>query len=467
MNLKKLLENFPFAVEIKGKSDVGILGLSDHSKNVGPGFVFFARRGKNYDGNEYVEEAYLAGARVIVSDMYNPFLSKEVTQVIVPDITLAACRFSDVFFELPADKLYTIGITGTAGKTTTTCLIRHLYGSDRPLAMSTTIERRIGELSFPSSLTTPNQIELQKFFFDAAARQMYGAVLEVTSHSLMQNRLGSVRFDQALFLNLSPEHLDFHHTMDAYFAAKQRLLDALKPGAAIIYNADCPYMRTMKREGAFSFGSDPGCDLSGKVVQESEEGVEFILSYSGNRYEGKAPLIGAFNFSNVMAALSSALISGYALETLLSRLMSFEAPRGRLERVPNTKGTIFVDYAHKPEALREVLLSLGKLRKRRLIVLFGCGGDRDRQKRPVMGKVAEELADVVIVTSDNPRRESPKAIIDEILMGMSGHNAIVIEDRRAAILKGVHMMEEGDILLIAGRGHARQQQVHGNMIPLD
>lgn len=464
VRLRKLIEKIP-DLEVRGSQEVLITGLTSHSQKVAPGNLFVAKKGSGDDGNRYVLEALAAGATATLSDIYDPFLP--ITQIISPNVSKVEALLAATFFHFPAKELPIIGVTGTAGKTSTTYLARSLLekgGISTGLVGG--VESIVGESRYPSSLTTPDVITNHKLLREMVDGGCKAALFEVTSHALMQGRVGEIDFTIALFTNFSQDHLDYHQTMEAYFAAKNRLFQGLGKESLAILNGDEPICKKIETKArVFTYGIREEADLRATQVLFSPKGSRFQVTYRGKELPCATSLLGTGNVYNILAALSIGLEMGISLEEGIETLGRPPLIPGRLERIKNgLKLSVFVDHAHKPNALRT---SLGALEGKERIVVFGCGGDRDREKRPLMGKIASELASQVILTSDNPRSEDPEAIIREILRGIPKETAVEIElDREKAIRRALALTKERDAhLLIAGKGHESEQIFSHHSIP--
>lgn len=470
MKLKLLLKDIP-SVLIKGSKDVEITGICAHSKRVCPGNLFIAKAGKVEDGVRYIPEAIQAGASAILTDIYDPSL-KNITQIIHSDVSSLEGLLAAKFYGFPSQELFMVGITGTNGKTTTSFIVRHLLNKlNKRCGLMGTIENIIGNHHYQTTLTTPDVTTNHKFLREMCLHSCKAAVMEVTSHALDQKRVAYIDYDMAIFTNLTLDHLDYHHTMENYFEAKRKLFlslgkmrDSQKkyPKAAIV-NGDSPWHQKML-EGcsvkAFTYGiENPSSDLRATNMQLAPEGSVFDLRYQEKIVKCQVPLVGRYNVYNCLAALSIGVILGESLECLVDHLKDFAPVSGRLEPVPNTKGMrIYVDFAHTDDALSNVLECLKEFKENRIITIFGCGGDRDKSKRPKMAKAAEEFSDLCIITSDNPRSEDPLTICQEITKGFkNSHSHVVILDRRKAIAHAIKIADKKDIILIAGKGHERHQ----------
>lgn len=474
MKLKKLFKGISVTA-IKGMKDIEITGISSHSKYVVPGNLFIVRKGSKFDGSNFIAEAMEGGAVALLTDMYNPF-HKDIVQVIHPNPKAIEGIIASKFYKNPSQQLFMVGITGTNGKTTCAYLIQHMFNSlNFSCGLMGTIETVIGSHRKNSINTTSDVITNHKLLRDMIHHKCQASVMEVTSHGLDQGRVENIEFDVAVFTNLTPDHLDYHESIDSYFEAKSKLFSALKmkksPKTAVI-NADSSWGQKIKlRKGVkvLTYGLSETADVQAKDICLEESGIQFTIYYKGESASVNSRLIGRFNVSNLLAAASVGIIRGYPLKLIASVLSLFTAVPGRLERVENSKGySIFVDYAHTEDALKNVLAFLQEFKKGRLVTVFGCGGDRDQSKRPKMGQAVQQLSDIAIVTSDNPRTENPQAIIQDILNGMQLNESVIVElDRKKAIEKAVSLMERDDLLLIAGKGHEKLQIFAHQTIPFD
>jgi UDP-N-acetylmuramoyl-L-alanyl-D-glutamate--2,6-diaminopimelate ligase len=468
MKLKKLFKDIP-SLDVKGSKEVEITGLCNNSKLAAPGHLFIAKRGLTQSGNGFIPEAVAAGAVAVLTDLYDPFLS-HVVQIIHPDVNALEGVLAERFYQYPSHQLLTVGITGTNGKTTTSYLVKHLLDSlEKPCGLIGTIECIVGKNVFPASQTTPDILTNQKLFREMVSVGCQAVTMEVSSHALDQNRVARIDFDAAIFTNLTQDHLDYHKTMEAYALAKSKLFTLLGKEAAdkpypkvAIANADSPWTPMILRECAasvLSYGLTNAADLWAEDILLHPAGTEYMVCYRDQKVRFSSPLIGKFNVYNSLSVFALGVHLGLELSVIASKLRTFKTVPGRLERVVNKKEkNIFVDYAHTDDALKNVLETLREVTSGRILCVFGCGGNRDRIKRPKMGAVAEHLADSLYVTSDNPRQEDPHAIIEEILSGLQEPKKVYVEaDRKKAIQKAIEGMEKDDVLLIAGKGHETYQ----------
>ncbi|MBS0654769.1 MAG: UDP-N-acetylmuramoyl-L-alanyl-D-glutamate--2,6-diaminopimelate ligase [Verrucomicrobia bacterium] len=475
MKLKQLLKQLPkdlAPVEVKGSKEIEITGITANSQQILPGNLFIAKKGATFDGTRFIQEAFKAGAVAALTDMYDPSL-KGLVQIICEDVVRLEAYLAAAFYEHPSDSMWMVGITGTNGKTTTTYAARHiLEACGITCGLIGSIEYIVGKNRYISTLTTPDVCRNHKLLREMRSLGCSAAVCEVSSHALDQGRVAYIHYDVAVVTNLNHEHLDYHGSMESYFQAKARLLQELGSDKVALVNADDPWADRFiaaSRAKVLTFGIENNADIQAKQIQLSVSGSRFIVSYRGEEQSFSIPLVGRFNVYNALAATGVALTRGIHLKDSASALASFPTVSGRLEPVVNPRGLhIFVDHAHKPVALQNVLQTLKEVQAGRIITVFGCGGDRDRQKRPLMAQISEEFSDITIVTSDNPRSESPQAIVDEIVSGFARPQEHIIElDRRKAIRKAVELAKPGDIILIAGKGHETQQIIASRSIDFD
>jgi UDP-N-acetylmuramoyl-L-alanyl-D-glutamate--2,6-diaminopimelate ligase len=472
VTLGELLRRVPQA-RLEGDPALPVTEVHYDSRRVPPGGVFVAIRGTVTDGNRYVDAARKKGAVAIVSERA-PDGAGAWAQV--PDAREALALLSAAALGDPARSLRLVGVTGTNGKTTTTYLIdAALRAAGHAVGLIGTVHYRIGARLVEASRTTPESSDLQGLFKEMVAEGCSHAVLEVSSHSLELKRVHGCAFQVAVFTNLTRDHLDFHGDMDRYFAAKQRLFDTYlaEDGHAVINVDDdrAASLAAVSRGKVWTYGLEKEADVSASGISLSLKGTRFRARTPAGDFDVDTPLIGRFNVENFLAGLTAALALGLAPEAALRGLLTMTGVPGRLERVNAGQDfAVIVDYAHTDDALKNLLETVRELKPRRLITVFGCGGDRDRTKRPLMGAVAARLSDVVIVTSDNPRSEPPEAILDEIQRGMNGNRRgerHMIVDRREAIARALEMAGPGDAVVIAGKGHETYQVLRDRTIPFD
>lgn len=478
MKLNFLLDQL-FRVRTFGPLDVEVTGLTADSRKAGPGILFAALRGESSDGHDFIPQAIANGAAGIMAETDVP-TDYRGTWITVKDTKAALAEAADAFFRKPSDRLPIVGVTGTNGKTTTCFLLQHIITSARgQCGLIGTVKYVVGEgVEEPASHTTPDSITLQRLLRTMVENHCTGAAIEVSSHALMQQRTHGIRFDAAIFTNLTQDHLDYHKTMEAYYDAKARFPEHLvlqgggkKP--ALIVNTDDAAGRRMAREyegklRIVTYGMNVHADFRATQLTATMRGTTFTLEARGRSFLVRMPLIGKFNVYNALGALAAVWSMDLNLRQAVKSLEDAPQVPGRMESVSDNKPfRVFIDYAHTPDALENALRTLRDLSPRRIITVFGCGGDRDRTKRPRMGAVAEAGGSYTILTNDNPRSEDPEAILAEIKAGMRGETNEAIPDRRAAIERAISIAGGGDIVLIAGKGHESGQTVKGVVTPFD
>lgn len=436
--------------------------LRADSLSIRPGEAFIAMKGSVADGHQYITDAVKAGASVVICRQGSCSLNSHATAIEVPDTKTALLKLLPLLYP-EAGTLKLIGITGTNGKTTTTYLLESvLRAAGRDPGVIGTINLRYHDVAIPSAVTTPGPLDLFEQLHVMGRAHVDTCIMEVSSHSLDQDRVMGLKFDCGIFMNLSQDHLDYHKDMETYFRAKKKLFENYLKGTAVI-NADDAFGQRLINDypDCITFGR--WCDALVRVrsLENTTEGIRMELSSPVGALRLNTRLMGEVNAYNIMACVGASLASGIDKRAVVAGIESLAEVPGRMEPVRNLLGlTIIVDFAHTPDALKHALASARSLTRGRLISVFGCGGNRDRAKRPIMGSIAADASDVVIVTSDNPRSEDPKAIIDDILQGIADREKIVVEpDRREAIRRGIALVKPGDCLLIAGKGHETYQIV--------
>jgi UDP-N-acetylmuramoyl-L-alanyl-D-glutamate--2,6-diaminopimelate ligase len=485
MELGDLLRASGLAADLRGDQAMEIRDLAYDSRRVAEGTLFFCFAGEKTDGHDFAGGAVKAGASALVVE--RP-LELDVPQLLVDDARAAMAPIAAAFQEDPTSELTVVGITGTNGKTTTAFLVRHLLeAAGRQCGLLGTVRQVVGGRVEEVERTTPEAIDLQRTFRRMLESGDAACAMEVSSHALVLHRADAIHFAVKVFTNLSQDHLDFHADMEDYFAAK-RLLFAAEGGAPIIeleggisvVNLDDPYGQRLAGELDTGEGGDcltysaagGDADLSARGVTFDTTGSRFLCMSPEGELEVQTPLPGDFNVSNALAALTVAHALGLDLHEAAAALASAEQVPGRFESIDEGQPFgVIVDYAHTPDSLENVLAAARRLTGGRLISVFGCGGDRDTDKRPLMGRAGAELSDIALVTSDNPRSEDPGSIIDQIREGIpeSPHAEVQIEvDRRRAIAAALGRAGEGDLVVIAGKGHEQGQEFeNGRKIPFD
>ena len=463
MTLKDLFQDVP-GIQLNGNGGVEVLGLAYSSKQVKPGFLFAAIRGEKRDGFEFVAEAVSGGAAAVLSGRPRP-QTWTGPWVQASDVREALALASANFYGHPSKRLKVIGITGTKGKTTLTYLLESIFQkAGHPTGVIGTINYRWPNMSQPAPRTTPEAPDLQRMMSDMLAQGISHCVIEVSSHALDLKRVWGVHFDIAVFTNLSPEHLDYHVSIEEYFEAKKRLfyLNAKKRTAVV--NLDDPWGKRLISElplTTVSFGLEPAAIVRAEQYRFTETGIKGEVDYPGGQIKICSALMGRHNLYNILAAVAAGLALGIPGPTIKEGISALKNVPGRLQKIESPLGfQVFVDYAHTDQALRSLLETIRDLKPGRIILVFGAGGDRDKSKRPRMGEVAATLADLNFITSDNPRSEDPLAIIAEIEKGFTlrgAKNYRIVPDRREAISQALAAARKDDAVLIAGKGHEDYQ----------
>jgi UDP-N-acetylmuramoyl-L-alanyl-D-glutamate--2,6-diaminopimelate ligase len=471
MILKKLLDGIE-TLEITGGTSCEISGIVYDSRRVAPGSLFVALHGEKTDGAEYIEDAIQRGAAAVISQ--TPCASGGSFPCIqVADARLALAKLAGSFYGHPAARLCTVGITGTNGKTTISFMLREIFkAAGRRPGLLGTVRYEIGDRVIPASRTTPESPDLQAMFVQMERAGCDSAIMEVSSHALAQHRVEGILFDAAVFTNLTQDHLDYHGTLDEYFNVKARLFNQVSRFAVI--NRDDPWGKRLLDEkkfldGLISYGFEEGAAVRGLNPVTDTRGSRMRVQSRWGEADVALQIIGGFNLSNALAAFAAAAALGIPVETIVKALAEMSCVPGRLEAVENKKGKrVYVDYAHTDDALLNVLETLRKITPGRLVVVFGCGGNRDKGKRPLMGKIAARLADFSIITNDNPRNEIPEQIAADIAGGFDSERKYeIVLDRKAAIARGLELIGKKDILLVAGKGHEAYQEFNGAIFPFD
>ncbi len=475
MKLRNLIDsiNYTELVNVENMSDE-IMGISYNSKKTRPNDIFICLTGEHVDGHEYAEEAFANGASACIVERR---LNLDMPQIVVDDTSEMIAQVSDLIYNSPSQKLNIIGVTGTNGKTTVTHLIQKLFeANDQQCALIGTLGHKFfsGDTYHDAKHTTPQAPELQELLYEINEKCIKNVVMEVSSHALAQHRVDYCDFNGAVFTNLTQDHLDFHITMSNYFKAKALLFENLVAGDFAVINADDEYASKFldvisPTVSTYTYGINMPADVRAEEVKFNNDGASFVCSIKDKKYNVKLKMNGMFSVYNVLAALTTALALDMDIEKSIKTMEENGGVAGRFE-VVITKPTVIVDYAHTPDGLANVLKTARDITPSdgKLICLFGCGGDRDATKRPKMGAIAEELADKVIITSDNPRSEDPQQIITDILAGLKRVNDVIVEpDRELAIKEAHKIAQPNDVVLIAGKGHEDYQILANETIHFD
>jgi UDP-N-acetylmuramoyl-L-alanyl-D-glutamate--2,6-diaminopimelate ligase len=469
MKLNELLKGLKYEL-LQDGGDYEVNKLEYDSRKVSDHDAFVCIKGYQTDGHKYAASAAEKGAKVIICQEEVEMLGG-VTYVRVHDTRKALAVAASNFYGNPKEKLKLIGVTGTNGKTTSTFMIKSiLEAAGFKTAIIGTIANYIGSRKLEASRTTPESLELHKLFSEMAEEGVQYCVMEVSSHSLYLDRVYGIEFNQGIFTNLTQDHLDFHETFENYYRAKLLLFQNSRNS---VINLDSEYgVRLLGDIGGriTTYSAEKDADVSGRELKLHSRGVTFTLEYKGETREININIPGKYNVENALCSAAACLSEGISIDDVKLGLEEMLCVPGRCEIVNQGFSLgfdIIVDYAHTPDGLENILRTAREFTKGRLITVFGCGGDRDRTKRPVMGKIGTDLSDIAIITSDNPRTEDPEAIIRDVLAGIVKDNYIVVENRRDAIKKGIEIAKQGDVIVIAGKGHEDYQILKTGKIHFD
>jgi UDP-N-acetylmuramoyl-L-alanyl-D-glutamate--2,6-diaminopimelate ligase len=453
--------------------DTDIKGISFDSRKVEPAFVFVAVTGTLSDGHVFIEKAIDSGARAIVCEKLPETVKEGVTYVTVKNSAQALGIMASNFYDNPSEQLKLVGVTGTNGKTTTVTLLYQLFSAlGYNVGLISTVENRIIDEPVPSTHTTPDPVQLNVLLKKMITAGCTHAFMEVSSHAVDQERIAGLKFAGAIFTNITHDHLDYHKTFENYIKAKKKFFDELTSDSFALVNADDKRGMVMlqnTKASKYTFGLKKMVDYKGRIITNSLEGLE--LEVGGKNVWFK--MIGDFNAYNLLGAYGTALLLGEEPDEILLHLSALTGAPGRFERVlPGSKITAIVDYAHTPDALKNVLETIGAFRtgNEQVITVVGCGGNRDKTKRPLMASIACKLSDKVVLTSDNPRDEDPMQIIRDMQSGVlptEARKTLVLADREEAIKTACMMAKENDIVLVAGKGHETYQEIKGVKYPFD
>ncbi|GIW23364.1 MAG: UDP-N-acetylmuramoyl-L-alanyl-D-glutamate--2,6-diaminopimelate ligase [Candidatus Sericytochromatia bacterium] len=478
MNLENLILGLT-DFKILGNKNIDIKNISSNSKNIEKDFMYISLPGTKTDGDFYINDAIEKGAKAILTSeefLKDNNLVENVTYILVKNRRKAFSIIASNFYDNPSKETFNIGVTGTNGKTTTTHLIYDLLSDNNcnPGLIGTLYNKYLNVVN-EAKFTTPMPDEIHKIFREMLNNNVNSIVMEVSSHALDQYRVSSINYDIAVFTNITQDHLDYHKTFENYKKAKSILFsDLLKENGFAIINIDDPnsdyFIKSSKSKNIITYGINNDADVKAKNINLKMDGTTFIVETKNKNIELDVNLLGKFNVYNSLATIAVGIAKGFSLEKCKNSLEKSKGVKGRIEIV-TPKGypfTVVIDYAHTPDSLENILKTVKEFSKGKVISVFGCGGDRDRAKRPIMGEISSKLADITIVTSDNPRTESPSFIISEILEGMKNKdNILVEEDRKLAIKKSIEIANKGDIVVIAGKGHENYQIFKDKTIHFD
>ena len=495
MKLSEVIEKIDI-LDVTGDLTGDVSSICYDSRTCGDDSLFVAIAGLKTDGHDYITEALAGGARFIVHEkaFTLPPAFKPSAIIKVCNSRRALGILGKNFYHHPSSRLCLIGVTGTNGKTTITYLLESIFkAAGFPVGVLGTVNYRWGGKVLPAQNTTPESFEFQQILDAMVTAGVSHVIAEVSSHALDLGRVEDIAFDLGIFTNLSQDHLDYHETMERYYEAKKRFFTEILPAGGkegeyrAVINSDDPWGRRLLREigpnGTMTFGTEDGCDVKAAAVTLDRSGIEAFVAAGGNQFTIRSTLIGKFNLYNILAATAAALAVGIAPSVIGIGVTALRTVPGRLQKVSDRgQPDVFVDYAHTEDALRKVLRNLSEFKRGKMITVFGCGGDRDHGKRPLMGKAAVELSDFAIVTSDNPRTEDPLAIIADIEAGILALGVqrvppdqlpelakgyTVIPDRKEAIKKALSLADNRDIVLVAGKGHEDYQILGTRKITFD
>lgn len=470
MTLSELLKDVNIK-KIDGGGSMKISGIACDSRKVKPGNVFVCRTGYETDGHKYAKSAVENGAVAVVAEHDLPTV--DVPCVIVDNTRKAMSEMAATFYDYPYKKFKLIGITGTNGKTTTTYLIKSILEHlGKKVGLIGTNQNMIGDMIMETSRTTPDSLELMQLFDMIASHNVDYVVMEVSSHALALDRVTACTFDVGAFTNITQDHLDFHKTMEEYLAAKSILFNICNTGVVNKDDARSEYLIENARcRNMITYGINQDCDLKASNIILNEDGVKFDINYGGMEEHVDLPIPGEFSVYNALTAIGCCMAENIPLDLAVDGLHSAKGVKGRIEivRTPGTNYTVIIDYAHTPDGLLNVINAIRGFAKGRIVTLFGCGGDRDASKRPIMGKIAGELSDFCIVTSDNPRTEDPEKIIKQVVEGVKQTDCDyeVITNRFSAIEYALDHAKKNDIILLAGKGHETYQVLGKDTIKFD
>ena len=465
--MEEFLLGLEYEILQRGEAELKYTGIEYDSRKIEKGNIFVALEGAVVDGHKYIKNAVENGAKAILVSKKVP-LDFPVEYILVKDLRKNLGKIASNFYNYPQRELKIIGITGTNGKTTSTYLLESILGEEK-VARIGTVEYKIGDEKIEAPNTTPESLDIIKMCKKAVDKGLEYLVMEVSSHALSLGRVDMLEFDVASFTNLTLDHLDYHENMQNYFEAKKKLFTMLKKEGNGVFNIDDPYGKKLYDEfGGYSYSLHQPANLIGDILEFHSDGQLIKLNLNGVESEIKLSILGRYNLYNVLGVIGVALLLGIDTREILENLKGVKGAPGRFELVNCGQDYIVVvDYAHTGDALENILMSINELKKGRVITIFGCGGDRDPSKRPIMGEVAQRLSDIAILTSDNPRTEDPHKIIEDVLKGMDGNNYLVEENRELAIVKAIEIAKKDDIILIAGKGHETYQILGRTKIHFD
>lgn len=470
MELKKLLGNVSYKV-LQGNPAVEVNNIAYDSRKISAGAVFVCVTGFSVDGHKFAPLAEKEGASALICEHMPEGIGSEITVIQVGNSREVLALMAVCYYDEPSAKMSLIGVTGTNGKTTTTYLMKSVLDRmGKKVGVIGTIENRIGDKVLPTERTTPESKELQELLNTMFEECVSHVVMEVSSHSLDLHRVLGIGFEIAIFTNLTQDHLDYHKTMDQYKEAKAKLFERAKKSVINLDDAAGSFMKDKAKGQVLTYGIEKDADLKAQDIVISDQGTAFSLTWENKQYDLQLRTPGRFSVYNALGAIGACLHLGISMEDIISGLEENEGVAGRFQTVRSKKGyQAVVDYAHTPDGLDNILKTTREFVKGRIITIFGCGGDRDKTKRPIMGEIAGNASDYCIITSDNPRTEDPLAILNEVEAGVKKTGCVYekISDRREAILQGAKLAKAGDVIIIAGKGHENYQVFKDGTIHFD
>lgn len=467
MEIKRILNGINYEILHEIKSDISAANMEYDSRKINKGDIFIALAGHTVDGHDFIEKAVEKGAETIFVSRKDIKFFEGVNYYYIENLSENMGKIASNFYGYPQNNLKIIGVTGTNGKTTTTYILESLLGEDKTARLGT-VEYKVGDEVIPAPNTTPMSLDIVKMCKKAVDKNLKYLVMEVSSHGLDLGRVNMLKFDAAIFTNLTQDHLDFHKTMENYFNAKKKIFSLLKDTRNSVINIDDEYgKRYMEYTNGISYGLEKG-DITGKIENISRHGQKVELKIFNSRYEIELKLLGKFNLYNLLGAIGAVKCFGMEDEEIIEKIKNIHGAPGRFEPVKiDADFTVIVDYAHTGDALENILKSVNELKTGRVISVFGCGGDRDKGKRPIMAEIAEKYSDLTVATSDNPRTEDPEEILRDVVKGFKKENHIIEADRKKAVAIAVQNAEKDDIIVIAGKGHETYQIIGREKIHFD
>ncbi|WP_352400914.1 UDP-N-acetylmuramoyl-L-alanyl-D-glutamate--2,6-diaminopimelate ligase [Anaerotignum sp.] len=460
MELKKLLDGISYEV-LQGDPAMEVMSIAYDSRKVTPGAVFVCVRGFQADGHKFAPMAEKQGAVAVICERMPQGIGSEITVIQVKNSREALALMAVQYYDDPSKKMQVVGVTGTNGKTTTTYLMKSVLDRmGKNVGVVGTIENRIGDKVLHTERTTPESKELQELLNTMVEEDVTHVVMEVSSHSLDLHRVDGIQYEIGIFTNLTQDHLDYHKTMENYKLAKGKLFERAKKSVINLDDAAGEFMKDRAKGQVLTFAVEKEADLKANEITITAQGTEFFLPWQGKEYHVHLTTPGRFSVYNALGAIGACLLLGIPMEEIIAGLEENHGVAGRFQAVRSKKGyQAVVDYAHTPDGLDNILKTAREFATGRIITIFGCGGDRDKTKRPIMGEIAGKGSDYCIITSDNPRTENPLTILNEVEAGVVKTHCLYekIADRREAILQGAKMAKAGDVIIIAGKGHENYQ----------